>query len=358
MSNEEYDSRNFSSAEDGRKKHTVFTDADQTPIAATEPVRPPEPAPPAPASPYETYKPAKAQEPYSSQVYYQPTEDFDQHDGGALLNADDFVAPSASAALVCGVLALVTSSTVIPSVMLGIAAIALARRHVNNYGRDGKATAGKVCGIVSLIISALMLLGVTAAIIGSSLDDYSEVEEVAWSDSVDFSDDAADEAFAAMYDPTCEYFTHPDEDFEAHFKEALNSRYQDQHGYTLTEMGVDVDEVYEFLISGTTVELDSSCFYGYTDGTATAYPRIHCYNLYLLDTFTSAFMNEVGYDASAQTYGEAFTKGFEEFKKVDKTVTTDGYTAYVSYQKNGDTWEFADPDALKDEASMAYDIYY
>lgn len=66
-------------------------------------------------------------------------------------------------ALVFGIVAIVTSSTIVLGVLLGIAAIVLGML-ANAQARDGKATAGFVCGIVGVVLSAIMIIGVGATI--------------------------------------------------------------------------------------------------------------------------------------------------------------------------------------------------
>ncbi len=64
----------------------------------------------------------------------------------------------ATAALVCGILAILFSWTIILGIGLGIAAIILAVKAVKESGKDGKSTGGKVCGIVGIVFSVITLI--------------------------------------------------------------------------------------------------------------------------------------------------------------------------------------------------------
>ena len=61
-------------------------------------------------------------------------------------------------ALVCGILAILTSETVIGGIILGIVALVLAGQVVRAGGKDGKTTGAKVCGVIGIVFSVLSLI--------------------------------------------------------------------------------------------------------------------------------------------------------------------------------------------------------
>ena len=70
-------------------------------------------------------------------------------------------------ALVCGILAILASGTIIFGVILGIVAIILAAQVAKDGTRDGKVTAGKVCGIIGIVFS--ILYAIFAFVLGVSI---------------------------------------------------------------------------------------------------------------------------------------------------------------------------------------------
>ena len=61
-------------------------------------------------------------------------------------------------ALVCGILAILTSETVIGGIILGIVALVLAGQAVRAGAKDGKTTGAKVCGVIGIVFSVLSLI--------------------------------------------------------------------------------------------------------------------------------------------------------------------------------------------------------
>ena len=75
-------------------------------------------------------------------------------------------------ALICGILSIVFSLSVIGGIILGVVAIILANVSARNVGVTGGARAGKICGIIGLIISIVLvvLIIVLIVVIGVSTD--------------------------------------------------------------------------------------------------------------------------------------------------------------------------------------------
>lgn len=85
----------------------------------------------------------------------------------------------ATAALVCGILAILFAGSVLLSVILGVVAIVLAGSYVREGGTAGTAKAGRVCGIVGIVFSALLLIfyiafGVVA--FQAYMNDYNDLD--------------------------------------------------------------------------------------------------------------------------------------------------------------------------------------
>ena len=81
----------------------------------------------------------------------------------------------ATGALVCGILAILFSGTVLPSIILGIAAIVLAGSYIRSGGLAGTAKAGRVCGIVGIVFSVISLIFYIVfgiAVVQAAFDDY------------------------------------------------------------------------------------------------------------------------------------------------------------------------------------------
>ncbi|MBO4365370.1 MAG: hypothetical protein J5804_03645, partial [Eggerthellaceae bacterium] len=85
----------------------------------------------------------------------------------------------ATGALVCGILAILTSPTIIVGIILGIVAIVLARG-AKKKSPDGKATGGLVCGAIGLGLSVIMLaIGViTGVAVYDALKDDPEFQQL------------------------------------------------------------------------------------------------------------------------------------------------------------------------------------
>lgn len=67
-------------------------------------------------------------------------------------------APSATPALVCGILAIVLSFIPIVGIVLGIVAIVLAGNYFKSGGTQGSGKAGRICGIIGIVLSAILII--------------------------------------------------------------------------------------------------------------------------------------------------------------------------------------------------------
>lgn len=83
-------------------------------------------------------------------------------------------APSPTAALVCGILAIVLCFIPIVGIVLGIVAIVLAGKYFKQGGTAGAGKAGRICGIIGIVCSGIMIVIniITLVLALSALDEY------------------------------------------------------------------------------------------------------------------------------------------------------------------------------------------
>ena len=156
--------------------------------APQPPVQPTVSAPPgSPAQPTQPM-PQSAQAPGSAPYGQQPGQPFGQQPAGYYQPVPPQSNGKAVGALVCGILAILFSASILFGIALGIVAIVLAGQAVKQAGRDGKATGGKVCGIVGIVLSVLAFVlyvvigvGVLAFVVGAS-DEYDRTYSLESSD--------------------------------------------------------------------------------------------------------------------------------------------------------------------------------
>lgn len=128
--------------------------------AATEAAAPAHPAAPVPGTAVETPEPGQ-----------QPGA---PAPAGAPVNTMQ-PAPSATPALVCGILAIVFCFIPIVGIVLGIVAIVLAGKYFKAGGTLGQGTAGRICGIIGIVLSVIMMIfsAITMFTALQLIDDYS-----------------------------------------------------------------------------------------------------------------------------------------------------------------------------------------
>lgn len=193
----------------------------------------------------------------------------------------------AMGALICGILAILFSSTVLIGIILGIIAIVLAGQYVKSFGKDSKATGGKITGIIGIVFSTLALigyivLGVWVASVSTAAYDYYDdyYNEYTYSDEDDSFDldsdsdgisgygDLVDEAEAVQeFDKIMgEIKVLSDEELLSKIAESYNKDLKDWYGITLEDMGIDPKEVITFSLGEMSYELDSYSSYSYSTG--------------------------------------------------------------------------------------------
>ncbi len=87
--------------------------------------------------------------------------------------------PSPTAALVCGILAIVFCFIPIVGIILGIVAIVKAGQYFKQGGQEGSGKAGKICGIIGIVLSVLMMVWTAFATFAAltALDKYDSIND-------------------------------------------------------------------------------------------------------------------------------------------------------------------------------------
>lgn len=334
----------------------------------TQPQPPQQPVPPAaptpapaqptqPASPYaQPTAPVPGTVPYgqpqqpgqqpSAQPagYYQPTAP--QSNGKAV------------GALVCGILAILFSATIVLGIVLGIVAIVLAVQAVKAAGKDGKATGGKVCGIVGIVLSVLafflyVVLGLGMLAFVAAYDDV-EYHSSSASDLSAITE--GDQQMEAAMTDKLDLLKNKDAATMQQIAVEADEQLADATGYSLTDLGIDPAAFVEWMLTDFDYQLDGA--YDNGDGTGIAYADVT-----LRDSmaFATTFMDDAqaAIDAGEmQTLDEAGAKALlGELYQAAMDKTTAMTTNYVSLDlvKTGDSWQ-VDQDSWSDELDYLFGL--
>ena len=330
-----------------------------------QPPAPGQPGAAAPQSPFAAQPAAPGQQPVAQPAapgqqpgsqpqpgYYPPTAP--QTSGKAV------------GSLVCGILAILFSGTVLLGIVLGIVAIVLAVKAVSEAGKDGKATGGKVCGIVGIVFSVITLvlymvlgLGVLAYV-----NSYSEIEPYSGSsdtlsavpgvsDSQVSGEEAAIEAAAAV---ELDKLKGKDAAVVQQLAAEADETLADATGYSLTDLGVDPIGFVEWLMTDFDYQFDGVT--DYADGTGSAHATVTMRDSM---AFATTFMEDAqaALDAGEmQGMDEAAAKArLGELYKAAMDKTTGMTDDYVTFDmvKVGDAWQ-VDDDSLAAELDYLFGL--
>lgn len=315
------------------------------PAQPTQPANPyAQPVPPAPTpGPYgQPQQPGQQPGPQPA-GYYQPVPP--QSSGKAL------------GALVCGILAILFSPSILLGIVLGVVAIVLAVQAVKATGKDGKATGGKVCGIVGIVLSVLAFFVYMVISLGA-------LAFIASYDNIEYRSDTSDlpaitegdqQMEAAMSDKL-DLLKNKDTATMQQIADDADEQLSDATGYSLTDLGIDPAVFVEWMLTDFDYQLDGA--YDNGDGTGTAYADVT-----LRDSmaFATTFMEDAqaAIDAGEmQTLDEAGAKallGELYWAAMDKTTAMT--TNYVSLDlvKSGDAWQ-VDEDSWSDELDYLFGL--
>lgn len=266
----------------------------------------------------------------------------------------------AIAALVCGILAILFSWTILFGIGLGIAAIILARSAVKEAGKDGKTTGGKICGIVGIAFSVLTLAAVVAlgALIGVAYNEsrqadhgsYSYSQEDGWQrldgGGVDSTQlDATEREVGDLAAAELDKLVAQDPAMVQELARELDEEMRDSteylvggQGVSLADAGVDSTALAQWMLEGMTYTIDN--VYPYTNGNdADVLATINMRDVAL---FSAVYHEKL--DAAIGTASGLTTE--QVTSAVNAAVTgamaegTD-YTDvshYIEYENKGGTW--------------------
>lgn len=216
------------------------------------------------------------QSPYGANPYGQPQPPVNPHGDGA---------PSATGAIVCGVLAILFSWIPLAGLVLGIVALVLASKFVKLHGKGfGGSGAAKVCGIVGIVFSVLWGIFTAIAMVGviSILNDEGFVEEVdriieeTSANTEESSSEAADIIAVQGVLDRLEFSTqNPSEEALAKIASQADADFKDIFGYSMTELAIDPMSAANWLKEGVAFDYDpDSDIIVLSDGTATAFVSV------------------------------------------------------------------------------------
>ena len=289
--------------------------------------------------------PQSAQAPGSVPYGQQPGQPFSQQPAGYYQPVPPQSNGKAVGALVCGILAILFSASILFGIALGIVAIVLAGQAVKQAGRDGKATGGKVCGIVGIVLSVLAFVlyvvigvGVLAFVVGAS-DEYDRTYS---SESSDLSSiTQGGQQMEAAASEKLDLLKSKDAALMRKIADQADEQLADATGYSLTD--------FDYQLGGA---------YDNGDGTGTVYADVT-----LRDSmaFATTFMEDAQAAIDAgdlQSLDEAGAKVLlGELYQAAMDKTTAMTTDYVSLEvvKNGDSWQ-VDEDSWGDELDYLFGL--
>lgn len=166
------------------------------------------------------------------------------------------VGGKAVGALVCGILAIVFSPTIVVGIALGIVAVVLGVlfRKQHPEKPKAKATGGIVCGAIGIVVSLLLLAAVAAFVyyaVQSSDSDVlgSYVAEMGTEDDEDAVRSAAEEALQAAISPS--------NDAKAQAADELDQEFSQATGMSLADAGIDKDEVVSWFVEDASYSIEN-----------------------------------------------------------------------------------------------------
>lgn len=165
----------------------------------------------------------------------------------------------ATAALVCGILAILLSSSIVISVILGIAAIVLAGSYLKGGGTAGTAKAGRICGVVGIVFSAICLmlyLVLGVAVFNEIMDDYKN-DTLAYNSSSSTSSgltssvyDDQEKAAIDVVNAQMDALKNGDRAILADIAEMVEVDFGEATGVTMPDCGIDSMEYARQMLAG------------------------------------------------------------------------------------------------------------
>lgn len=157
--------------------------------------------------------------------------------------------PSATGALVCGILAIVFSGFPIVGIALGIIAIVLAGKYFKAGGTQGTGKAGRICGIIGIVLAVVWFIA--GLVIGMQALNLLQDQSSTSSSLIEETMDASEESKAAAEAVTMRLQALKDRDPQAIAAAAaiVEESFEDGIGYTMEECGIDIDEYMDLVLT-------------------------------------------------------------------------------------------------------------
>lgn len=361
-----------------------------SPVDVPQPASAPQPAPAEPAStpqpkqpqadPQATPQPAPAPQagPQPAAAPQQPGQPQPQQPG-----AQPQVAPAgyqaavpetpksgkATAALVCGIIALVAALFVpligfLLGIALGIVAIVLATKSTRATGvKTGKTRAAKILAIIAFVVSAISLVVTIitgVVLVGSVADSASSSSGSVAVESTASMDDLSEEEKAAAQpvDTLMNQIKNQDQAILDELATDYNDSFKDTYDYTLNDFGVDPMALAQWGTSDFSYAFDDVIVF--SDGTATVYVDVESRDYYEMIFRFSDLVTDYQTSDEYQTTTEAEDKiklGELLQQAMDETTeTTTGYVGLDLTQQADGTWVI-DEDSREDEFEYIFGLY-
>lgn len=330
------------------------------PVVPPAPVQP-TPAPTQPqANPYAAPQAGPAvppQNPYGANPYGQPQPPMNPRADGA---------PSATGAIVCGVLAILFSWIPLAGLILGIVALVLASKFVKLHGKGfGGSGAAKVCGIVGIVFSVLWGIFTAIAMVGvigimndeGFVDEVDRIVEEAGTNTEESSSEAADIIAVQGILDQLEFSTqNPSQETMAEIASQADADFKDIFSYSMTELTIDPMSAVNWLKEDIAFDYDpDSDIIVFSDGTATAFVSVTMHDSQVMaDNFDAEINAMIDANPFVSSDAEKNALIADAFNKALAASTdTRSYSVMVELTKNGNTWE-VDQESWQEELDYLY----
>lgn len=349
--------------------------------AAADPFAAPAAQPTEPAQPADPFaqpaaQPAAAAQPMSGAADAQPQQPFGQPQqpgqpmpqqpgapaGGPYYGQPGAYPPpapqsngKATAALVCGILAIVFCWAPLFGIILGVVALVMASKAIKLSGKSGKVTAGRICGLAGIILSVIMFvlaLSVSCMAVNAIMEETNTTTSTV-APAPSTSDDSGStsdsdinytadeqEAVDALTARLDQYKSASDEAV-AEIAALADKGFQEQTGFTMADCGVDSAAYARAVLEGFDYEISLvSAYEGDADGFVSA--DVTCRDAWgVLDTLNAKISDYTSSDEYASTTQEQDMAKMGEMLMAAAQEAPLSDTNYFSVDlvNNGSGWE-------------------
>lgn len=288
----------------------------------------------------------------------------------------------AVAALVCGILAILFSWTILLGIGLGIAAIVLAGSAVKEAGKDGKATGGKVCGIVGIVLSVLALVATIAlgALVGAAYNETLQITEDNYAylqedgqqrldDGTGSADgsglsalEVAEQEVSDLATAELDKLAGKDAAMVQELARELDDEMREGtqqlvggNGISLGDAGLDSTAIAQWMLDGMTYSVDSVYIYA-SDVEADALAYINMRDVSSFGSLYRAKLNEaIGMASSLTTEQAAAAVNSAVNAAIAESADYVDVSYYIEFEKQGGTWT-PDEHWYDDLVEYAFDL--